>query len=50
MTATAITVPTTYSTKARPTVRPVWKTGLAAGLTASVATTATAAVAHAGGV
>ena len=49
MTATAITVPS-RSTTPRTTVRPVWKTGLAAGLTASVATTATAAVAHAAGV
>ena len=49
MTATAITVPS-RSTTPRTTVRSVWKTGLAAGLTASVATTATAAVAHAAGV
>jgi hypothetical protein len=55
MTATAITFPTTYMTAARTTeprtaVRPVWKAGLAAGLAASVATTATAGVAHAAGV
>jgi hypothetical protein len=50
MTATAITVPTAYSTESRTAVRPVWKTGLAAAVAASVATTATAAVAHASGV
>jgi hypothetical protein len=60
MTATAITLPTTpsienRSIEPRPTdpgmgVRPVWKTGVAAGLTASVATAATAGVAHAAGV
>jgi uncharacterized protein DUF6069 len=49
MTAIAITVPS-RSTTPRTTGRPVWKSGLAAGLTASVATTATAAVAHAAGV
>jgi hypothetical protein len=52
MTATAITVPTTQSrsTESRTEVRPVWKTGLGAGLTAAVATTATAGIAHACGV
>jgi len=60
MTATAITLPTTRSTESRTTetrttesrtgVRPVWKTGLSAGLAASVATTTTAGVAHAAGV
>ena len=55
MTATAITLPTTLTIEAgtaepRAAVRPVWKTGLAAGLAASVATTATAGVAHAAGV
>ena len=60
MTATAITLPPTPSIEARTTeprptdpgmgVRPVWKTGVAAGLAASVATTATAGVAHAAGV
>jgi len=49
MTATAITVPTS-STEPRTAIRPVWKTGVAAGLTASAATMATAAVAHAAGV
>jgi len=50
MTATAIALPTTHSTERRSTVRPVWKTGVAAGLAASVATTATAGIAHACGV
>jgi hypothetical protein len=55
MTATAITVPTIPSNGAesaepRTAVRPVWKTGLAAGLAASVATTATAGIVHACGV
>jgi len=60
MTATAITFPTTPSIEAgtveagttapRAAVRPVWKTGLAAGAIASVANTATAGVAHAAGV
>ena len=55
MTATAITVPTTRPTEAPSTelgttVRPVWKTGLAAGVSAAVATTATAGIAHTAGV
>jgi hypothetical protein len=55
MTATAIALPTTTSTGTDPTeprtaVRPVWTTGIAAGLTASVATTAIAGIAHAAGV
>jgi cyanophycinase-like exopeptidase len=60
MTATAITLPITRTnegstieagpTELRATVRPVWKTGLAAGLGASVATAGTAGVAHAAGV
>lgn len=64
MTTTTITIPNTGptirqteagpteapSTQSRTAVRPVWKTGLAAGLTAAVATTATAGIAHAAGV
>ena len=55
MTATPITLPTTRSTESRTTesrtgVRPVWKTGLSAGLAASVATTTAAGVAHAAGI
>ena len=60
MTATAITLPFTRTnegstievgpTEPRAAVRPVWKPGLAAGLAASVATAATAGVAHAAGV
>jgi len=49
MTATAITLPAS-TIEPRTVVRPVWKTGLTAGLVASVATAATAGIAHAAGV
>ncbi len=47
MTATLTTVPSTTATQQATRTQPVWKAGLAAGLVASVATTAVAVVARA---
>ena len=50
MTATALATPTTRPSQPRTEVRPVWKTGLAAGVIAAAATTAIAGTVHAAGV
>jgi hypothetical protein len=47
MTATLTTVPSTTATQQATKTQPVWKAGLAAGLVASVATTAVVVVARA---
>lgn len=50
MTAITITAPTSRSVSSKGTGRRIWRTGLAAGVAAAVATTAFAAAVHAAGV